>query len=125
MCSPFWVKIKKIGLQVHNFTLTITIAYTHVGDAYFYGVSVRWNLDVVRSILGVCPQHDILWEDLTAKEHMELFGNLKDIPKQQMQNEIGTLLKEVQLNQVSLCSPVVCTINHYLEATANLHWRFV
>jgi len=49
----------------------------------------------------VCPQHDVLWGDLTAREHMELFANLKDIPRQHMQEEIRTLLEEVQLNHVA------------------------
>ncbi len=71
------------------------------GDAFFYDISVRNNLDAVCSVLGVCPQHDILWDDLTAWEHMELFGNLKDTPREQMKDEITMLLKEVQLNEVN------------------------
>ena len=27
--------------------------------------------------MGVCPQHDILFDDLTVKEHLELFGIFK------------------------------------------------
>ena len=64
-------------------------------------MSVREELDAIRSILGVCPQHDVLWDDLTAIEHMKLFGYLKDIPSQEMENEIATLLKEVQLDKVN------------------------
>ena len=78
------------------------MAYT-TGDAHFYGLSVRDHLDMIRNILGVCLQHDVLWGDLTAKEHMELFANLKNIPKSRMQEEIRTLLEEVQLNHVSCC----------------------
>ena len=78
------------------------MAYT-TGDAHFYGLSVRDDLDMIRNILGVCLQHDVLWGDLTAKEHMELFANLKNIPKSRMQEEIRTLLEEVQLNHVSCC----------------------
>lgn len=73
------------------------------GDAYFYDLSVRDNLDAIRSTLGVCPQHDVLWGDLTAMEHMKLFGNLKDIPREVMENEIATLLAEVQLDKVCVC----------------------
>ncbi len=58
------------------------------------------NLDAVRSILGVCPQHDVLWGDLTALEHMRLFANLKDIPKAVMEEEIATLLANVELDKV-------------------------
>jgi ATP-binding cassette, subfamily A (ABC1), member 3 len=27
--------------------------------------------------MGVCPQHDILFEDLTVREHLELFAVFK------------------------------------------------
>ena len=29
--------------------------------------------------MGVCPQHDILWPELTAREHLEIFAELKGI----------------------------------------------
>ena len=75
--------------------------YWPLGDAYFYNLSVRENLDAIRSVLGVCPQHDILWGDLTAREHMLLFGILKDIPRDQLEEEIERLLENVNLSKVS------------------------
>jgi ABC-type multidrug transport system ATPase subunit len=29
--------------------------------------------------MGVVPQFDILWDDLTGFEHMEMFGHIKGI----------------------------------------------
>ena len=58
-------------------------------------------------MLGVCPQHDLLWGDLTAWEHMKLFATLKDIPQDDMAAKISTLLEEVQLNHVSRQAVVV------------------
>jgi len=78
------------------------------GDAYFYGYSVRKNLDMLRSMLGVCPQHDVLWGDLTAIEHMKLFGHLKNIPSDKMKEEINELLEEVKLTKVGGLTVVVC-----------------
>ena len=31
--------------------------------------------------MGVVPQFDILWDDLTAKEHIRLYARLKGIPE--------------------------------------------
>ena len=62
-------------------------------------------------MLGVCPQHDVLWNDLTALEHMKLFAHLKDIPPEVMGEEIATLLEEVKLTKVwtiSQASLVYC-----------------
>ena len=57
-------------------------------------------MDSIRNMLGVCPQHDVLWGDLTANEHMKLFGYLKGIPAEKMREEIAALMEEVQLNHV-------------------------
>ena len=71
------------------------------GNAYFYGLAITEDLDSIRNMLGVCPQHDVLWGNLTANEHMKLFGYLKGIPVDRMKEEIANLLEEVQLNRVS------------------------
>lgn len=34
-------------------------------------------MDQVRRMTGVCPQHDILFDNLTPKEHLEFFANVK------------------------------------------------
>lgn len=81
------------------------------GVAFFYDWSVRHDLDLLRSVLGVCPQHDVLWDDLTALEHMKLFAHLKDIPSEQMKDDIASLLEEVKLTKVrddSLLYLLVC-----------------
>lgn len=28
----------------------------------------------LRSLMGVCPQHDILYPNLTVREHLEMFA---------------------------------------------------
>jgi ABC-type multidrug transport system ATPase subunit len=33
--------------------------------------------NLIEEMIGLCPQHDILWEELTAKEHIELYANLR------------------------------------------------
>eukprot|EP00731_Ephydatia_muelleri_P025971 Em0018g71a len=71
------------------------------GNALFYGLSIMNDLDTIKSMLGVCPQHDVLWEELTAREHMLLFAQLKDIAPQQMEDEMNRLLDAVQLSHVA------------------------
>ena len=36
------------------------------GDAFVYGSSIRYEMDKVREILGICPQEDILFPTLTG-----------------------------------------------------------
>jgi ABC-type multidrug transport system ATPase subunit len=70
------------------------------GDATIYGHSVLGDLGGVRKILGVCPQHDVIWPELTAREHLRLFGELKGVPKEQMEAEIDKRLRDVLLFDV-------------------------
>lgn len=52
------------------------------GDAHIAGHSIRVEMDEVRQQLGVCPQHDVLWEQLTVYEHLALYTTLKvDSPR--------------------------------------------
>lgn len=44
------------------------------GDCIIAGYSVNSQISAVRQVIGVCPQHDVLWDDLTAQEHLETFG---------------------------------------------------
>lgn len=47
------------------------------GAAEVFGVSVFDNMNEIRQMLGVCPQHDVLFEFLTPKEHLKLFSSFK------------------------------------------------
>ncbi|KAJ3113665.1 ATP-binding cassette sub- A member 1 [Physocladia obscura] len=67
------------------------------GDALICGLSVRTQMSQIRRMLGVCPQHDILFEDLTAKEHIELYAGLKGVPKYEWTELFEERLKAVRL----------------------------
>ena len=47
------------------------------GTVEIDGVDVAKNPQWVRKSVGVCPQHDVLYDGLTAREHIELFGAMK------------------------------------------------
>eukprot|EP00698_Gefionella_okellyi_P014083 TRINITY_DN3887_c0_g1_i1.p1 TRINITY_DN3887_c0_g1~~TRINITY_DN3887_c0_g1_i1.p1 ORF type:complete len:832 (-),score=163.75 TRINITY_DN3887_c0_g1_i1:339-2834(-) len=47
------------------------------GDALVYGHRVSTDMDQIRSIMGVCPQYDILWEELTSIEHLRVFAGIR------------------------------------------------
>ncbi|KAJ3401842.1 ATP-binding cassette sub- A member 1 [Chytriomyces hyalinus] len=67
------------------------------GDALIYGLSVRSQMSQIRRMLGVCPQHDILFEDLTAREHIELYAGLKGVPAAEWAVLFEERLKAVKL----------------------------
>ena len=49
------------------------------GDALVYGeaLSSTRGMDCIRSMMGVCPQFDVLWNELTGLEHLTIYGNIK------------------------------------------------
>jgi ABC-type multidrug transport system ATPase subunit len=50
------------------------------GDATFGGVSLIMQAPAARALIGVCPQHDVLFPTLTAAEHVALFAGIKGLP---------------------------------------------
>jgi ATP-binding cassette subfamily A (ABC1) protein 3 len=42
------------------------------GNAQILNYDVATEIDKIRSYIGFCPQHDIIYEQLTVKEHLEL-----------------------------------------------------
>lgn len=50
------------------------------GDAWIAGSSIVTQMAEARTNIGYCPQFDALLDNLTVKEHLELFTDIKGIP---------------------------------------------
>lgn len=42
------------------------------------------NIAEIRKYIGVCPQFDILWKEMTAEQHLRMFAKLKGIPDERL-----------------------------------------
>lgn len=51
------------------------------GTAYIKGNDIRSDMSAIRSSLGMCPQHNVLFNELTVKEHIIFFSKLKGMKK--------------------------------------------
>ncbi|XP_056170526.1 ABC transporter A family member 7-like isoform X5 [Syzygium oleosum] len=49
------------------------------GTAYVQGLDIRTHMDGIYTSMGVCPQHNLLWETLTGREHLLFYGRLKNL----------------------------------------------
>ncbi|KAL4859820.1 ABC transporter A family member 2 [Chlorella vulgaris] len=69
------------------------------GDALVYGesLSAPGGMDRVRSLMGVCPQFDVLWGELTGQEHLHLYGRVKGLPMREVRRQAAELLEAVKL----------------------------
>lgn len=68
-------------------------------DTKVYGSRLDSDMASVRKNIGVCPQHDVLFEKLTARETIILFSLLKGttLTFSQAEAEADELLKMFQL----------------------------
>lgn len=67
------------------------------GDCFIYGHSVRNELEAVRQEIGYCPQHNILWPELTCEEHLRFFGSIKGLEGDELEEKITEMLEAVDL----------------------------
>lgn len=64
------------------------------------GLSLSDDQYQIRKIIGECRQDDILWPNLTAREHLELFAGIRGVPKHEMAETIQEWLESVDLDEV-------------------------
>jgi len=70
------------------------------GTATLGGYDISEEIDDIRQIIGVVPQFDILWEELTAEEHMIMFCKIKGVPNDQIDKVVDEKLTGVNLRDV-------------------------
>ncbi|KAJ7345047.1 hypothetical protein JRQ81_000997, partial [Phrynocephalus forsythii] len=69
------------------------------GTIFVYGKDIRNDQDIIRKNMGICMQHNVLFNYLTTKEHLFLYGYIK-VPhwsKQELREEVERTLKETGL----------------------------
>ncbi|NXS77695.1 ABCA1 protein, partial [Erpornis zantholeuca] len=67
------------------------------GTAYILGWDIRSDIDSIRKSMGMCPQHNVLFDILTVEEHVWFYGRLKGLSEQQVQEEMEQLLQDTGL----------------------------
>uniref|UniRef100_A0A8C2XHM9 P-type phospholipid transporter n=1 Tax=Cyclopterus lumpus TaxID=8103 RepID=A0A8C2XHM9_CYCLU len=67
------------------------------GTVYINGLDIRHDMDIIRRTLGVCPQHNVLFDILTVEEHVWFYGCLKGLSEAEVKAELDTLLEDVGL----------------------------
>uniref|UniRef100_A0A803N329 ABC transporter domain-containing protein n=1 Tax=Chenopodium quinoa TaxID=63459 RepID=A0A803N329_CHEQI len=67
------------------------------GAAYVEGSDIRYQMNEIYTSMGVCPQHDLLWETLTGREHLIFYGRLKNLKGSALMQAVEESLKSVNL----------------------------
>uniref|UniRef100_A0A803P6X4 ABC transporter domain-containing protein n=1 Tax=Cannabis sativa TaxID=3483 RepID=A0A803P6X4_CANSA len=67
------------------------------GDALVFGKNIISEMDEIRKVLGVCPQNDILFPELTVREHLEIFAKLKGVEEDSTERVVTDMVDQVGL----------------------------
>ncbi|KAK5577017.1 hypothetical protein RB653_001954 [Dictyostelium firmibasis] len=70
------------------------------GTAFILGNDITYQMSEIRKYTGVCLQTDIIWNQLTVLEHLEIYASLKGITnKKQIKTEAVMMANEVDLGE--------------------------
>ncbi|EFJ13638.1 ATP-binding cassette transporter [Selaginella moellendorffii] len=67
------------------------------GKAFVAGLDISKDMDKIYTVMGVCPQHNLLWGSLTGREHLLFYGRLKNLKGAALDSAVETSLKNVNL----------------------------
>nr|XP_006979007.1 phospholipid-transporting ATPase ABCA3 [Peromyscus maniculatus bairdii]XP_015853164.1 phospholipid-transporting ATPase ABCA3 [Peromyscus maniculatus bairdii] len=62
------------------------------GHAYIHGYEISQDMVQIRKSLGLCPQHDVLFDNLTVAEHLYFYAQLKGLSLQKCPEEVKQML---------------------------------
>ena len=79
-------------------TISMLTGMIEPTDGYI-SVFGETELQKIRETIGVCPQHDTLYEDLTVQEHLELFAAFKGLEEHELEDEVQKLINDVNLRE--------------------------
>ncbi|KAL3755279.1 hypothetical protein ACJRO7_002345 [Eucalyptus globulus] len=75
------------------------------GDALVLGRNITTEMDEIRKCLGVCPQNDILFPELTVREHLEIYAVLKGVKEDLVERAVTDMVDEVGLaDKINTCT---------------------
>uniref|UniRef100_A0A8C5UF57 ATP binding cassette subfamily A member 3 n=1 Tax=Malurus cyaneus samueli TaxID=2593467 RepID=A0A8C5UF57_9PASS len=67
------------------------------GQAYINGYEISQDMVLIRRSLGLCPQHDVLFDNMTVEEHLHFYAGLKGYPPSKCPEEIDHILRILNL----------------------------
>ncbi|UJR37958.1 hypothetical protein I4U23_030642 [Adineta vaga] len=107
--------VKNLSMNIYNGQLTALLGHNGAGKSttismitglipptsgqiIINGLDIATSMNEVRNILGLCPQYNILFDQLTVREHLRLFATLKGHPPNDIDNEINRMVEDLMLS---------------------------
>ncbi|CAG5059697.1 unnamed protein product, partial [Parnassius apollo] len=108
------VAVNNLNLNIYNDQITVLLGHNGAGKSttismitgnvdvtrgtvWLAGYDVRQQLNEARAHLGLCPQHNVIFNELTVREHLEFFAKLKGYSGQELHDEVDILIGDLEL----------------------------
>ncbi|UXI18727.1 anaphase-promoting complex [Sarcoptes scabiei] len=109
------VAVKNVTLNVYHGQITVLLGHNGAGKTTFAsmltglyqptsgelkvdGVDAIKNPEFARRRMGLCPQFDVLYDELTCEEHLRLFAVVKNCPPKRVSMEVSHVLDQLGLS---------------------------
>nr|QBP34375.1 ATP-binding cassette sub-family A2 [Trichoplusia ni] len=110
------IAVNHLTLNIYNDQITVLLGHNGAGKSTTISMltgnlkATRGSMSVAgfdmssqaaaaRSHIGLCPQHNVLFNELTVKEHLEFFARLKGFKGKQLKDEIDALITKLELEE--------------------------
>lgn len=67
------------------------------GTAFINGYDINTEMDDIRGEMGICPQHNILFDELTVEEHIMFYSKLRGLKGKEVHKEVEKYVKCLKL----------------------------
>ncbi|XP_063910518.1 phospholipid-transporting ATPase ABCA3-like [Zophobas morio] len=108
--------IKNLNLEFYQGQLTVLVGHNGAGKTttlnaitgmlppsggtvYVNGYDVRKNITKVRDGMGLCLEHNVLFDELTVTEHLLFFSKLKGLDGKEAVSDVDKYVKALQLEE--------------------------
>ncbi|CAG9094857.1 unnamed protein product [Plutella xylostella] len=110
------VAVNNLSLNIFNDQITVLLGHNGAGKSttismltgnvsatsgsiWLAGYDIAHQLKAARAQVGLCPQHNVLFSELTVREHLEFFGRLKGLIGQGLAEEIESLIEKLEMQE--------------------------
>lgn len=69
------------------------------GQVHINGYNIQTQTKKARESFGLCPQHNVLFDELTVEEHLYFFYSLKESPEVSWKAHVNDVLTSVDLTE--------------------------
>lgn len=108
------VAVRNFSFSIYNNQITVLLGHNGAGKTTLIsmitgmieqtsgsilinGYDTRYNIDLARASMGFCPQHNILFDELTVREHILFYSRLKGLSAADAEEEVKKYVRILEL----------------------------